>query len=238
MSDDGRIAVFDGQSDVQWIADGLWLFLQNDIDSSYAYKIFGVYDHRLHCVIFYYPRNGDNGLLKGMVIINLPLQGSGIDKYSAFLGISSIPVTYGCRKRFENQINRSVIFSSSVSDQQSFQLDELSQYDDETVFNCSFQTSLLPLPDLRHYHINVESFLQRGTSYGGVTLKLVSSNALESLGGTINPNPAHMIDLAVIPIQEYYGFNIPTRWVGLNYSWLSTSTVRYGGAVMYGVPLS
>jgi hypothetical protein len=47
-----------------------------------------------------------------------------------------------------------------------------------------------------------------------------------------------MIDLAVIPIQEYYGFNIPTRWVGLNYSWLSTSTVRYGGAVMYGVPLS
>ena len=246
MTKNGRIGSFDGTRYPQWIADGLWLFLQSDIDPSYASKIFGIYDYRLHTAIFYYPKIGDNGNLRGMVVINMPLEGGGIlegrplDQAAiylgilpaSFLGISSRPCSYGYEMRFNNQIDRIVLFTAD--NLHSVTLDELARYDDSLPFNSSFQTGLSTLPDMVHHQLNTESWLERADGYGSVTISAVTSDTLESPAGSVDINNPQIIDLNFNPVREYIGFNIPTRFFGLKYEWDSLSTLRYAGAIIYG----
>lgn len=236
MTKNGRVGIFNGSQKVQWIADGLWLFLQSDIDPLYAHKIFGVFDYRLHTVTFHYPRMGDDGSMMGILIINLPLQGSGIEPGSgtaAFLGRTSKPCSYGFEQRFDNIIDRSLLFTSTSGDCQSFIFDELAAADDSTNFDCSMQTGLQPLLQLRHSQVTIESYLERAEGNGHVTVNAVTSDALENKTGTVS-DEQQIIDLNSNPVQEYMGFNIPCRFFGLLYSWQSDSVVRYAGASVYG----
>jgi hypothetical protein len=234
MTASGRIGIFNGSSLVQWVADGLWIQLQADIDISWAYKIFGVYDYRLYTVTFYYPRHNSAGAMHGMVIINLPLEGTGITTYAAFTGESAIPMSYGYEMRFDNRIPRSMMFSSPINNRQSFVFDELLNTDDELPFSCSFQTALAPLPDMRHHMLSVESFLEREHGNGHVRLEGIKSDALENEAGIAAIESNQLINLEFTPTQEYIGLNMTARWIGLRYSWESPSTVKFGGAVMYG----
>lgn len=232
MTDNGRIGLFDGQSLVRWIADGLWFYLQDDIDPSFSYKILGVYDHRLHTAVFYYPKRGDHGLLKGMVLIQVPLEGSGVDTYPSFLGISSIPVSYGYRQRFNNTVQRSVIFSSTENDVQSFIFDETYDRDDDIIFPCHIQTGLQAMPDLKEYMVNLEIFLERAVGNGSVNIHPVTSHLLESEGGYIGL--PQTIDLNNDPVGEHVGFNVSTRFFGFKLNWNSDSEIKYAGAIGYG----
>jgi hypothetical protein len=235
MTKNGRVGVFDGSSYVRWLIDGLWLFLQTDIDITNAHRIVGIFDYRLHTVTFHYPRTTDvSGQMTGMVIINLPLEGSGIDSPSAFLGVSSKPISYGYEMRFNNQIDRSLLFTSTPTDQQSFVFDENTTQDDGAVFDCMMQTGLLPLPDMVHQQVSIETFFERSDAYGYVNVYPVTSNSLESEGGLFDRQVRNIVDLNVDPISEYVGFNLPCRFFGLRYEWVSDATVRYAGAMLYG----
>lgn len=241
MTKSGRVGIFDGSTRVQWIADGLWVFLQSDIDPQYSGKIFGVYDYRLHTVTFWYPRRGDAGLMRGMLLINLPLQGSGIEQpaaftryvSAAFLGVSNEPCSAAFESRFADQIDTSVIFTATPTGPQSFTFDDTSPYDHFVAFQCSFQTPLFPLPTMKHSQITLETYLERSNGNGTVTVNAVTSDALENEGGTVS-DEAQLVDLNSNPVREYIAFNIPTRFFGVKYSWLSENTVRYAGTVLHG----
>lgn len=240
MTKNGRIALYDGSQRPQWIADGLWLFLQQDIDPQYSYGIFGVYDFRLHTVFFFYPRKADHGTYQGMVVINLPFEGIDIQGTAAnttpraFLGLCGKPACFAAEMRFASFIDSSIIFTSTERDQQSFILDEGTNNDDGSLFDCWFTTGIQSLPDAKHTNVTVESFFERGGGYGFVNIQPVVSDSLESETGTTPDNLEQMINLEFNPVREYRGFNIPTRFFGLKYSWKSNSTIRYAGSVVYG----
>jgi hypothetical protein len=234
MTANGRIGAFDGSSYVKWIADGLWFYLQDDINPTYAYKIFAVFDYRQYTISFHYPRTTDEGgLMTGMVIINIPLEGSNIDSTAAFLGISTEPLSFGYERRFNNVIDRSMLFTQTATPQ-AMTFDELVTTDNGMVYQCAMQTGLFPLPDMRHSRLSVESFLQRQNGYGGINIMPVVSDALETENGIVLVADSQIIDLNNDPVQEYVGFDRQTRFFGLRYTWSSDSTVRYGGAMVYG----
>jgi hypothetical protein len=219
MTRNGRIAVYDGSTYPRWIADGLWLFLQDDINQGFAHRIRGVYDYRLHTVTFYYPKKNTTGVLRGMVIINLPFEGQDINEVTgvtkAFLGV--------CEKSIVHTQDKSQVYIS----------DETVDNDEDIPFTCLFQTGLTAMPDATHSHVTVESFLERGIGYGVVQVEPVISDMLETPGGIIPDTSEQYLDLEENPVNEYVGFNYKTRFFGLRYTWRSNNKVRYAGSVVY-----
>ena len=242
MTHNGRIALFDGTRYPIWIADGLWFFLQNDIEPQSAYLIRAMYDYRLHVVVFFYPKKGYGPGLRGMVVINLPFEGQdiqGVLSRAAFLGISNKGITHTIEKRWDsdNTVDRALLFNdkSSESDRHhSFLFDENCPLDEHIPFTSSFQTGLQPMPDARHTTVTVESFFERSQGYGSVFIEPVISDALENTTGTIPDNSGQWIDLETNPVREYKGFGGQVRFFGLRYTWQSDNHVRYSGAVVYG----
>jgi hypothetical protein len=234
MTSSGRVGMFDGSSYVQWIADGLWLYLQTDIDPEEAFRIFAVYDYRLHTVTFHYPRNGDNGDVMGLVIVNLPLQAAGIDTHASFLGDLVKPVTFGMEHRFDNRLNKTVLFSNTINNKQSFIFDENTKMDDNVSFNCHIQTGLQATPMSEHMYTSAEVFMERGNGFGSVDIYPVTSNALENKTGNYGVENYETVNLEFNPIEQYFGFAKQTRYVGLRLEWISLSSMRYAGAVIYG----
>lgn len=236
MTKNGRIAQFSGAGYPQWIADGLWLFLQDDIDPLYAYLTTGVYDYRLHTAIFYYPRLGSGGALTGMVILSLPLEGVDLQQQqplpAVFKGTSSIPVSHGVQSNFNGVIDRSVVFGSAAS-RQSFYLDETAQTDNGQYYDCMMYHPLTAMPDARHTKVSFETFVERSQGYGVLNVEPVVSDTLESQDGTTPDGKVEYIDLETNPVQTIKAFNISTRFFGLKYTWRSDSTVRYSGSVIY-----
>lgn len=244
MTKNGRIAVFDGTNVIKWIADGLWLFLQKDINQTFAHRIRGVYDYRLHTLTFFYPKVGTEGILRGMVLINLPYEGQDIAEPAvtkAFLGFCEKSIVHACEARSRNIIDRSFLFSSPLNTQdtsQAYIFDEESNVDEDIPFTCSIQTGLQAMPDARHTQVVIETFMERAEGYGVVKIEPVTSDALETPSGTIPDVEEQYIDLEQNPIAEYKGFNKILRFFGIRYTWLSTNTVRYSGAVVYNTSIS
>jgi len=239
MTKNGRIGLFDGSRYPQWIADGIWLYLQADIDPAYAYKIFAVYDLRLHSILFYYPRIGDGGQLRGLVLLSFPLEGSGVvqgqpvaNGPAAFLGITSQWCSYGYTIKLNDQIDTSFLFGAASL--RSYVFDETVRYDDGNSFTSQIQTGLATMPDLQHDNVSFEPFFERGDGYGSVTVEGVYSHSLESPFGTVDFSDPLIVDLNKVPVQEYYGFIVPTRFFGLRYTWTSADIVRYAGTSLYG----
>ena len=241
MTKNGRIGLFNGTNYPQWIADGLWLYLQDDIEPSRAHHIRGVYDYRLHTVLFFYPRRSDrsNLGLKGMVLINLPFEGMDIAEQPTmrcFLGECEKPISHACEKRFDTSVDRSLIFSeasSTVNDAQAFLLDEMTDTDGALPYTCMFQSGLSPMPDATHIHVTVESFFERSFGNGAVLIEPVVSDSLETKAGTIPDLSGQHIDLETNPVREYLGFGMKVRFFGVKYTWRSDNTVRWSGAVVY-----
>lgn len=241
MTRNGRIALYNGTSYPQWIADGLWLFLQDDIDQRLAYQIRGVYDHRLHTVTFWYPRVAAPYYLSGMVVITMPFEGidvaeQGPQRPQAFLGVCRKAITHACAVYVASALDRSLLFtatSGTVNDAQSFVYDEATNVDGTLAYPCAFQTGLQAMPDARHGMFVIETFAERGAGYGSVQVEPVISDSLENEAGTIPSMTAQRVDLAWNPVTDYRGFNKKVRFFGLRYSWTSTSTFRYSGAVVY-----
>lgn len=237
MTSNGRIGLFDGSSYVRWIADGIWFYLQTDIDQRYVNRTLAVFDYRLHTVTFYYPRavEGD-GHLKGMVTVNVPLDGSGITDYSTFLGLNNKPISFGYEMRFDGKTHRSILFSAIIP--KTYFYSENHNTDDETAFDCMLQTGLIPMPDMAHHQPSLELFIERANGNGSVDVRLITSDALENTSGTIESLPSHTLNLEFNPVREYLGFLEPTRFVGIQLKWSSLSTVRYIGALIFGRPMS
>lgn len=240
MTKNGRIASFNGTNYPTWIADGIWLYLQSNIDPLYAHKIFGVYDYRLHCVVFVYPKVGTGGTLTGIVIINLPFEGtdiqaaSGLLQPASFLGELMQQCSYGCELRFNRNIDRSVLFTVATGNNRSVIFDEQGEFDVGVEYQCHFQTGLQGMPNAEHTQCTVETFVERGVGYGGMFVVPVTSDGLENKGGTIHNSIQQLVDLETNPVVKYQGFNVPTRFFGLRYSWSSRDNVRYSGSVVYG----
>jgi hypothetical protein len=239
MTKSGRIALFDGSQYPKWIADGIWLFLQADIDPAYTYKIFAVYDYRLHSILFFYPRLGDSGQLRGLVLLSFPLEGSGVVQGmptvqgpAAFLGSTSQWCSYGYTIHLNNQIDTSFMFGAQSL--RSYLFDENVRTDDGNSFTSQFQTGLVPLPDMKHTFVSLETFIERSNGYGTVTVEGVYSDSLENAGGAIDGSNPLTVDLNNAPVQSYEGFTVPTRFFGLRFTWLSADTVRYAGTTLYG----
>lgn len=239
MTKNGRIAVFDGSNYPVWVADGLWRYLQRDIHPSYAFLIRAVYDYRLHTVNFYYPRLVDPGTLQGIVTVNLPLEGQDIEgslggRPYAFLGYSSIPVTYATELRFAQQLDKSIIFTAQGANITSQYQDVDARLDGNTEFNCSFQTGLAAMPQLKHTNVTVEALLERSTGYGHAMVEPVISYQLAERGGVIPDVKQQNLNLEMDPVNEYLGFDTPSRYFGLKYTWGSRNVFRYAGSIVYG----
>lgn len=234
----GRIALFDGGSYPQWIADGLWLQLQHEINPEYAYLIHGVYDYRLHTVAFFYPKVGTTGL-KGMVLINLPFEGIDIQDQqpgpASFTGECSASVSASCEVRFNRVIDQSLLFAPSGMFNVAYTFDELASNDAGTVFPCSFQTGLQGMPAGKPAFMTAETFVERQKGYGVLNIEPVVADGLESENGTVVDNSSWPVNLEMNPVTEHHAFGIQKRFFGLRYSWQSDSTVRYAGAACYGV---
>lgn len=238
MTANGRIALFDGSSYPQWIADGLWLFLQSDIDSQFTSKIFGFYDYRLHCVVFYYPKRGSSGAMIGMVIVNMPMRSIDLQPQAptlpyTFLGICQIPASFGYESRMNN-IDRSLVFAGSQTPYHAYTFDESFKYDDNIPYDCYIKTGLVPMPNGIHGYASIETLVERQTGYGILEVQPVVSNSLEQRGGAIPDLKGKAIDLeGLAPLRSYDGFDVQCRFFGLRYGWSSLSTVRYSGAIVY-----
>ena len=242
MTKSGRIALFDGTSYPRWIADGIWFYLQNDIHKPAAYGIRGVYDYRLNCVIFFYPRGTEVGDMTGMVIVNLPFPGfeqqEGLRPY-CFLGVCGTPVVHACTYRFDLDLNRAIVFNRSSNPGEapgiphSHNISENVTGDRGVPFTSYFQTGLQALPDARHMQITTEVFAERGAGLGTVGVQPVYSHLLEEQAGTMDSGDIHLIDLTGNQTNEYIGFYKKARFFGLRFEWQSTALFKYSGAVVY-----
>lgn len=235
MTPNGRVGIFDGTSYVKWIADGLWFMLQDDIDPLHSDKIVGVFDYRLHMALFFYPKRGDDGAVKGMLTINVPLDGSGLSDFACFLGYSRFSISHAYEMRFARESNRSILFSGDHELRASFIYDENMNRDHGVAFDCHFQTGLLPMPDMKHNKVSAEVFIERGDGNGFADVSFVGSDMLESEGGTVQDLPSESINLEFNNAREYLSGPFEgVRFIGMRVVWTSDSTVRYAGAVMYG----
>ncbi len=244
MTRNGRVAIYDGSTYPQWVADGVWFYLQKDIDPVFSHRIFGVYDHRLHTIVFHYARMGDAGLMKGILTINLPLEGVDLQSVQgstspySFLGRLSIPVSHGYEMRFNRSVDRSLLFSGTPGSFKSYISNDEYRRDDTLTYPCSFQTGLASSPDGRHVKASFESFLEREVGNGVVLCETVTSDSLESRDGTVIDGAGQYLDLETNKVQEYVGFDSYSRFFGLRYAWDSSSRVRYSGAIAYGKSIS
>lgn len=235
MTPSGRIGLFDGTSYPKWIADGLWLRLQKEIDPEWSYKIFGVLDYRLHTVTFYYPKLGDNGFLKHFVTVNIPLEGSGVTNFAHFLGESELGLSFGYEMRFQQEVNRSLLFSSNLPVTKSFVSDEDFEMDNSSIFNCLIQTPMLALPNLKSHQLVSQLFVERGYGFGSLNVYSVTSDFLNNKEGNIDEGNPQLVSLEFSDqVYEYIAFNQPARFFGLRLNWTSTDNVRYAGIQVNG----
>lgn len=241
MTKNGRVGWFRGGQEVNWIADGIWTYLQNDIHPSYSYLIRAICDYRLHTVNFYYPRVTGVGDNRGMVTVNLPYEGLDVEGLSGnrpycFLGESAYPITAVCELRFNSSINRSLLFTTVGVEPLSYYQDENSVVDANVEFTSYFQTGLVGMPGGKHTGVIFESLLERGVGYGDVTVESVLSYQLETQSGDIPQLSAQNISLEFNPVNEYLGgtSNTRTRFFGLKYTWSSHNRVRWAGTICYG----
>jgi hypothetical protein len=235
MTPTGRIGIFDGTQNI-WIADGLWPFLQDDLDTSYASRIFGVYSYKTAEVLFWYPRIGDNGECKGMIIIDLPYVLAGVTSYSYFLGRSNFACSNGLSVRLFQGNAFPLVFGDR---NETFILSKETPTDNGYFFPCSIKPGLFRPPmnesgeDI--YIPTVELYATRGNELSGtVDVKVLTSNTLENDG---TESRAERIDLTSTPVNEFIGFESEGSFLGLSLEWDSDAKFEYKGADLYGLPV-
>ena len=90
------------------------------------------------------------------------------------------------------------------------------------------------MPNGIHGYPSIETLVERGHGYGILNVEPVISNSLEQRTGYIPDLKGKYVDLeGLASVRGYDGFDTQCRFFGLKYSWQSTSTVRYSGAIVY-----
>ena len=234
----GRVGVFDG-SQHQWIADGLWTFLQQDLDKAYLQRVCGYYDYEQNAVVFFYPRKGEGGQVHGMILLDLPYPTAGITTLASFLGFTSIDVgTTLSIRLFANTTEPYVFGTPAVTlhgASRSYRAMPASLLDDTMPFSCSFQPGLLATPDSMIHKPYLEVQALRGEDRGLVDIYQVTSNLLETEGGTVEDFPTQL-DLTTLAPAQFLGFTEAAAFLGFRVEWPSTANFAYYGADLYGRP--
>lgn len=239
MTPTGRVGLFDGTRH-EWLADGLWPFLQDTLDTAYAYKIHGCYNYRTSEVYFYYPRVGDSGAVKGILILNDAYPLAGVNTVSYFLGSVAFTCTNSLSVPLNNASTSPLVFGqpSMYTD---FILDKNTYTDNNIPFSCSFKTGLfkpiIPVPvgakkdNADVFRPILELYTTRDESRGLVELAAVTSQNLANDGIS---SVAERVDTSVEPINEYIGFNESGSFLGIEATWMSDAKIEYKGCDVYG----
>ena len=234
MTPSGRVGLFDGTNQ-SFICDGLWPFLQDDIDKTYASRIFGVYNYQTSEIYFWYPRVGDAGSLKGMIIIDMPYPLAGITDFAYFLGRSSFDCSNGLSIRLFNATVSPLVFGSN---NETFRLDKDTYRDKTSIFSCSLTTPLYrPTEQEGHYRPIFTLYATRDSSRGLAKVSAIVTDLLENNGvATVSET----VDLTQIPNNEYISFsdgsnqNDVGSFIGGKVEWDSTAKLEYKGLDVFG----
>lgn len=229
MTSTGRVGMFDGVSQ-NWVADGIWPLIRADIDPELAKRTSGVYDPITGLVTFFYPRVGDGGAVKGMLIC-LPPHISGTEGFSFFPGRTTMDIT-ACHAQI-GSARQTFVFAGETPTQLFLQSEGAS--DNTTNFTGSWQTGLQEPEGRGVYRLDgVETFVERGANYGTLTVTPLTSYLLTNPSGTLG-TPVN-INLAQIPSgpHEVQAGDHRARFVGLKYSITQPATLRFHGAQAMG----
>lgn len=239
MTPSGRIGLFNGTQQ-NWIADGIWPFLQDDLDPLHTGKIFGVYNYLTAEITFWYPRQGDNGECKGMIIVDIPYPLAGIQDFAYFIGRSAFPCSNGLTVRIFDSRKSPLIFGG---ENETFVLDKDTYSDRYLKFPCGFTQGLFqptetPTPgerinDNHNIYLPILSVLaSRGSGRGLVGVSAMTSGQLEDDGVASQKT---VIDLTDTPFNEYLAFpDAEGSFLGVQFTWDSTAKFEYKGCDIYG----
>jgi hypothetical protein len=225
MTKSGRIAMFNGVS-YKFVADGVWKIIKAEIDQTKPNRVHGVYIKELNQVRFFYKRTGATDT-DGLVILNLEQREAGLP-YAVFPGRMGKSITASCATE-DDSFDTALAFSNNAGAEKTY---KISGADDDGVAISSHMQTGLTLPSKLEVAraLSLEAFLERAGGYGTMTAKLVSSNVLDNMSGTLSAGST--IDLTAIPVKNPIGFNVRGRFLGLRLEWTSAATVRYRGAIL------
>ncbi len=233
MTQDGRIGFFNGATH-QWVVDGLWSTVKAEIDQTFPGRIVSWVDDQNDEVWFTYPRNGDSGENLGLVIVKVRRPEVGYNTYAAFHGVLGKSVTAGLRVNKADVVTP-IVFTSTTSAEKAMTVEGDS--DDSTNFNWSFQTGLKPINQAEVTRLlYAEPFLERNAAYGSLTLKMSTSNILDIAGGSLSSGVT--VDLTATPIRDIEGFDVRSRFMGVQFSGTSAASVRYLGTILRGMEIN
>jgi hypothetical protein len=230
MTTSGRIGAWNGTAH-DWVADGVWEIIREDLDPTNMNRAFGIYEPNFDEVYFAYPRVGDSGELKGGVVIQRPRPKDGISEHISFPLRFERPISAGTDLRLES--NKALVFTSDT-----FRSKFLEGPDDAgTEFSGFWQPGLASTPKQLPYRIEeMEVFARRSTGAGSLTVKPVSSNLLDTEGGTIGAGVA--VDLAdATKVRDLKGTDIRARFLGLRHEFTTPINLAWLGSRLTANPL-
>ena len=103
--------------------------------------------------------------------------------------------------------------------------------DNGTAISGHFQYGLSPPSDIEPARVlGVEPFFERLAGYGTATLKMASSNVLDTPGGTLSSGVS--VDLTLTPVKTVVGFDVRGRFVAPRVEFTSAATIKWHGAVL------
>jgi hypothetical protein len=223
MTNLGRVGYFDG-SRHDWVGDGVWPQVKAELDEATASHIFGVFDPTNREVYFYYPRQGDAGLCKGLVVVKVPNKAEVVDSPIAFRGRLSFPVSSGFTVRTDSRV--AIVFG----DEDKVAYAVKGPRDGSQDFSGFFRPGFMLMPGLDPYRLEAfETFAERRPGYGALTAKVVKNDLLEN-PDTVTTVETDTIQLEeVVPVQPRAG-DVRGRFLGLLYEFTTPIKLRWYGA--------
>jgi hypothetical protein len=233
MTSKGRIGMYDGAGH-RWVADGAWGVVRKDLDPGTMVRAFGVYESLFREVWFFYPRQGDNGELRGGVVVCLPRPEEGIEQHIAFPFRMGAFVSAGTDLRLSDEGAMLLTAQSALA----FSLSDAAPTDEGGApISGYWQTGLVPAPEgIEHRIEGIETFAERGPGYGTLTVLPVYSYILDTPSGTQGPGAT--VDLSQsTPVYDTKGVDARGRFLGVRYSFPASLTLRWRGAVLDARPV-
>lgn len=226
MTKNGRVGRWDGYSH-EWVADGTWPIVRENIDTAYSGRIHGSYEPTNDEIIFYYPKVGDNGECKGMLTVTLPRPMSGIEMHISFPGLSSHPISASTSLTLD--LKRIMLFTSAASSIGAKAFLFEGPDDAGTNFEGYWQPGLAAVEGPNPARTaDVEAFLERGSNFGRVTVHAVHSDMLDNPHGTIEAE-GQTIELSTIKIFDLRPLNARGRFVGAYFEFKTPVCIVYKG---------
>lgn len=230
LTTSGRVGAWNGTAH-DWVADGVWELIRNDLDASNMNRAFGIYEPQFDELYFAYPRVGDSGDLKGGLVIQRPRPRDGILDHIAFPIRFAVPISCGTDLRLES--NKALIFRSDTFRSHFVE----GPIDGDVNFSGFWQPGLTMVPAQMPYRIEeMEVFARRQPGGGTLTLKPVFSNLLDTTGGTVGAGTT--VDLAAAAnVRDVKGTDIRGRFLGLRHEFTTPIALAWQGSRLTANPL-